>query len=119
MSNGVQILRKVVGNVEFGANVRDDKLSLSNTITHPMKTHVDGFGAFLLDRVRGDTDRTCVLSHMRIVGGWGCPISAKIVRRLAACWAPANRAEYSASPALATSDAGEDGGKGVKCAVDF
>jgi hypothetical protein len=67
MSNGVQILRKVVGNVEFGANVRDDKLSLSNTITHPMKTHVDGFGAFLLDGVRGDADRTCVVTHEN---GW-------------------------------------------------
>ncbi len=63
MSNRVQILREVVGNVEFGANVGNDKLPLSNTITHPMKTHVDGFGAFLLDRVCGDTDGTCVVTN--------------------------------------------------------
>ncbi len=45
-----------------------------------------------------------VVSHIniRMVGECGCPRSAKIVQRLAACWAPANRAEYSAFPALAT-----------------
>ena len=31
-----------------------------------------------------------------------CPISAKIVRRAAACCPPANKAAYSASAALAT-----------------
>ena len=43
-----------------------------------------------------------VLSHIIIVGGWGCPRSDKIVRRLAACCPPANSAAYSASPALET-----------------
>ncbi len=56
---------KVVGNVEFSANVRDNELTLSNTntIAHPMETHVDGFGAFLLNGVCGDTDRTGGVSH--------------------------------------------------------
>ena len=43
-----------------------------------------------------------VLSHIIIVGGCGCPRSDKIVRRLAACCPPANKAAYSASPALET-----------------
>ncbi len=43
-----------------------------------------------------------VLSHIIIVGGWGCPRSDKIVRRLDTCCPPANKTAYSASPALDT-----------------
>jgi hypothetical protein len=43
-----------------------------------------------------------VLSHRTMVSGCGYPISESIVRSTAACWALANRAAYSASPALAT-----------------
>ncbi len=43
-----------------------------------------------------------VLSHMMIVGSCGQPMSVKVVRSYAACCPVANRAAYSASPALAT-----------------
>ena len=43
-----------------------------------------------------------VLSHMIVVDGCGYPMSASVVRRDAACCPVANRAAYSASPALAT-----------------
>ena len=43
-----------------------------------------------------------VLSHMIVVEGCGYPMSASVVRRDAACCPVANRAAYSASPALAT-----------------
>ena len=38
-------------------------MSLSNAVTNPMKSHVDRFGTFLLDRIRGYTDSTGVVAH--------------------------------------------------------
>jgi hypothetical protein len=43
-----------------------------------------------------------VLSHMIVVEGCGYPMSESVVRKEAACCSVANRAAYSASPALAT-----------------
>ncbi len=43
-----------------------------------------------------------VLSHMIVVEGCGYPMSESVVRREAVCCPVANRAGYSASPALAT-----------------
>ena len=43
-----------------------------------------------------------VLSHMMMVGSCIYPMSAKVVLSEAACCPAANRAAYSASPALAT-----------------
>ena len=43
-----------------------------------------------------------VLSHMIVVEGCGYPIYESVVRKEAACCPVANRAAYSASPALAT-----------------
>jgi hypothetical protein len=43
-----------------------------------------------------------VLSHMIVVEGCGYPMSESVVRKEAACCPVANRAAYSASPALAT-----------------
>jgi hypothetical protein len=91
VSNRVQNFREVIGNVQVGSDVRDEKLTMSNAVSYPMKAHINGFGAFLLDGVRGNADSTgivahedlerfClmesvtmpiaqVLSHMRMVGG--------------------------------------------------
>jgi hypothetical protein len=61
--NRVQIFREVVGNVQVGTDVRNEKLTLSNAVSYPMKTHIDGFGTFLLDGVRGDADSAGVIAH--------------------------------------------------------
>ncbi len=45
-----------------------------------------------------------VLSHMIVIEGCGYPMSESVVRREAACCPAANRAAYSASPALATTE---------------
>ncbi len=36
---------------------------MSNVVTNPMKSHVDRFGTFLLDRIRGYADSTGVVTH--------------------------------------------------------
>ncbi len=43
-----------------------------------------------------------VLSHIIVVEGCGYPMSDSVVRREAVCCPAANRAVYSASPALTT-----------------
>jgi hypothetical protein len=43
--------------------MRNDKLTLSNAVSYPMKAHIDGFGAFLLDGVRGDADSAGIFAH--------------------------------------------------------
>ena len=68
MSNRVQFFREVIGKVQVGTNVRKDKLTLSNAVSYPMKAHIDGFGAFLLDGVVA-MPIAQILSHMSIVGG--------------------------------------------------
>ncbi len=47
------------------------------------------------------------------------PMSAKIVRRAAACCPPANRATYSASAVLATTHTWYDGGEAVDESIDL
>ena len=48
-----QILCHVVGDVFFRRDVYDAELVLSDTIANPMKPHVDGLAALLLDGVVG------------------------------------------------------------------
>ena len=50
----------------------DLKLSLSDTIANPIKSHVDGFGAPLFDRVGGDSAGSVVVGDNRR-GGLGVP----------------------------------------------
>ncbi len=63
MLGGVQVFREVISDVEIGANVRNDELTLSNAVTNPMKTHIDGLGASLLDGIVGDADGAGVVAH--------------------------------------------------------
>jgi hypothetical protein len=48
-----QILCHVVGDVFFRWDVDDAELVLADTIANPMKPHVDGLAALLLDGVVG------------------------------------------------------------------
>jgi hypothetical protein len=61
--NGVQVFGEVVSDVEIGTNVRHKKLALSNAVVNPMKAHIDGFGASLLDGIVGDADGASVVAH--------------------------------------------------------
>jgi hypothetical protein len=45
----------IVGSVELAFNPVDLELILSDTVTAPVKAHVDRFGSFLFDRVVGDS----------------------------------------------------------------
>jgi hypothetical protein len=58
---GVQVFGEVVSDVEIGANKRHNELALSNA--NPMKAHIDGFEASLLDGIVGDADGACVVAH--------------------------------------------------------
>jgi hypothetical protein len=43
----------VVGSIELAFDPADLELMLSDTVTDPVKAHVDRFGSFLFDRVVG------------------------------------------------------------------
>jgi hypothetical protein len=45
----------VVGSVELAFDPVDLELILSDTVTDPVKVHIDRFGSFLFDHVVGDT----------------------------------------------------------------
>ena len=63
MPDRVEILCKVVCYVIRRFDVRYNKLALSYAIANPMESHVDGLGAFLLNRIRSDADSTGIIAH--------------------------------------------------------
>ena len=63
MPDRVEILGKVVCYVIRRFDVRYNKLALSYAIANPMESHVDGLGAFLLNRIRSDADSTGIIAH--------------------------------------------------------
>lgn len=52
---GREVFGVVVGQIFDAGFPVDTKLTLADTISHPVKTHVDGFGAALFDCVVDDT----------------------------------------------------------------
>ena len=44
MSLRVEVLREVIGQVFVGIDVSDSELSLTYAISHPVESHVHGFG---------------------------------------------------------------------------
>ena len=56
------MLCPVVGVVVGSGFPVDDELALLDTVFEPVESHVDGFGAFLLDCVIGDALSTSVVS---------------------------------------------------------
>ena len=57
-----KILCHVVGDVFFCRDVYDTELVLSYTIPNPVKPHVDGLAALLLDGVVGESYRGSVVA---------------------------------------------------------
>ncbi len=43
--------------------MRHNELALLNAVANPMKAHIDGFGASLLDEIVGDADGASVVAH--------------------------------------------------------
>jgi len=62
MVTGQMVLREVVAQVFGPWAPVNEKLALLNTVLDPVKTHIHGFGAFLLDSIGS---KTCVC---RVVG---------------------------------------------------
>ena len=60
MSLRVEVLREVIGQVFVGIDVSDSELSLTS---HPVESHVHGFGAPLFDGVSGNSDCSSIVSH--------------------------------------------------------
>ena len=63
MPDRVEILGKAVCYVIRRFDIRYNKLALSYAIANPMELHVDGLGAFLLNRIRSDADSTGIIAH--------------------------------------------------------
>ena len=57
---------EIVGAVRVAFAPINLKLALADAVADPIETHVDGFGAFLLDSVSGNA------AGGTIVGGHGC-----------------------------------------------
>jgi hypothetical protein len=74
---------------------------LTRSRSDSVEAHIDGFAALLFDAIRCDPNCGSVVTHYN---GWVLRIThaASVVRRDAACCSVANKATYSASPALAT-----------------
>ena len=60
-----EVLGEVVGFVELALFPVDMELALAHSVTNPIKTHVNGLGAFLLDRVVGNADSGAVVGDDR------------------------------------------------------
>ena len=66
MSLRVEVLLEVIGQVFVGIDVSDSELSLTCAIcaiSHPVESHVHGFGAPLFDRVSGNSDCSSIVNH--------------------------------------------------------
>jgi hypothetical protein len=59
---GWMMLSKIVGPIGNTAAPMDVELTLAHAIANPIETHVNSFGAFLFDRVVGDTGGGSVVS---------------------------------------------------------
>jgi hypothetical protein len=95
------VLGEVIGQVVGPAAPMDNNLVLAYPVTDPVKAHVDGFGAALLDSAIGDAISAGVISLHG--GGWlGWPMSARVVRNQAASLPLWKRAPDSASAAEET-----------------
>ena len=55
------MLGEIISLVEATAFPIDVKLTLSDTVSNPVKTHVDSFGSFLFDGVIGDAGSGAVV----------------------------------------------------------
>lgn len=62
------MLGKIVGMIETTFFPVDFELFLADAVAHPVKAHVHGFGAALLDGISADTHSGAVVSHDR--GSW-------------------------------------------------
>ena len=63
MPDRVEILGEVVCYVILRFDVRYTELTLAYAIANPMESHVYCLGAFLLDRIRSNTDSTDIIAH--------------------------------------------------------
>ncbi len=82
-----------------------------------MKAHIDGFGAFLLDGVRGDADSAGIIAHedgrrLRM------PEVSKDGPKTGGVLCSGKQCGIF-SFTSASHDAGDDGGEGVNCAFNF
>jgi hypothetical protein len=59
------VLGEIVGKIAAPAAPVHDELAFFDAIFYPVKTHVDGFGATLLDSVVNDADGRAVVSDNR------------------------------------------------------
>ena len=59
----LRVLREVIGQVFVGIDVSYSELSLTCAISHPVDSHVHGFGAPLFDGVGGNSDCSSIVSH--------------------------------------------------------
>ena len=66
MVGGGMMFGKVVGEITFSPAPKDLELVLSHSVSHPVKAHVDGFGALLFYRVIDNA------FSARVVGLDGC-----------------------------------------------
>ena len=55
MVGSMVMFGEVVGAVQLAFTPEDGELVLFDAVTDPIKSHVDGFGAFLFDGVVGDS----------------------------------------------------------------
>jgi hypothetical protein len=62
MMGGWMMLGEVVSSVRAAFSPIDEKLSLSDAVSYPIKTHVHGFGPFLFDAVVGNAGGSAVVS---------------------------------------------------------
>jgi len=56
------VLGEVVAEVFFATFPMDVELALTNAVSHPIKSHVNGFGTFLFHRVIDDAFGACIVS---------------------------------------------------------
>ena len=90
---------KIVGFVETAFSPKDMKLTLADAVTDPIKSHVDGFRAFLLNGVVGNS-RCCAVVVVIGVAGCEWPSSASVMRKGHASFPLWKKAPSSASAAL-------------------
>ena len=60
---GGMVFCKIVSSVCAAFAPVNDELSLSNSVSYPIKAHVDGFGSFLFHSVVGDADGGVVIGY--------------------------------------------------------
>ncbi len=97
--------------------MRNDELTLSNAVSYPMKAHIDGFGTFVLDGVRGDADSTGIIAHEYGRRLMMSEVSKDGPKTGGVLCSGKQGGIFSFTSA--SHDAGDDGREGVNCAVNF